>query len=154
MRRRRGVGEGHLILAIDHCWSAAPAPVRARQGMVSSAQPDATLAGVDQLLADPSRDIRALWHEMASYRHLNGETHPAVDAAAFLADEDMVEILISGCSDSEYSYDGEIDGRWNGVMTAYATSVIRKGQTWQEFYQLLRSYLPSDKYPQTPQLET
>lgn len=42
----------------------------------------ATLPGVDQLLADPSRDIGALWNKMTTYRHLDGETHPAVGAAA------------------------------------------------------------------------
>ena len=35
----------------------------------------ATLPAVDQLLADPHRDIGALWHEIASYHHLNGENH-------------------------------------------------------------------------------
>jgi len=71
----------------------------------------------------------------------------------FLSEEDMIEILISGCSDSEYSYDAEINGRWNGAMTAYALSVLRKGQTYNEFYDLLRDILPSSQYPQTPQLE-
>ena len=65
----------------------------------------------------------------------------------------MVEILISGCTDSEYSYDAEINGRWNGAMTAHAISVMRDGQTYAEFYEKLREHLPSDDYPQTPQLE-
>lgn len=71
----------------------------------------------------------------------------------FLSEEEMIEILISGCSDSEYSYDAQINGRWNGAMTAYATFVMRKGQTYKEFYQKLRERLPSGDYPQTPQLE-
>jgi hypothetical protein len=71
----------------------------------------------------------------------------------FLSEEEMIEILVSGCSDSEYSYDAQIDGRWNGAMTAFATSVLRKGQTYLEFYQMLRERLPSSQYPQTPQLE-
>ncbi len=70
-----------------------------------------------------------------------------------LAEEDMIEILLTGCSDSEYSYDAYLNGRWNGAMTAYATSVIRKGQTYKEFYQKVRDLLPSGQYPQTPQLE-
>ena len=71
----------------------------------------------------------------------------------FLSEEDMIEILISGCSDSEYSYDANINGRWNGAMSAFALSVIRKGQTYNEFYKKLREILPSSQYPQTPQLE-
>lgn len=70
-----------------------------------------------------------------------------------LAEEDMIEILLSGCGNSEYSYDAYLDGRWNGALTAYATSVIRKGQTYKEFYQKIRDLLPSGQYPQTPQLE-
>ena len=71
----------------------------------------------------------------------------------FLSEEDMVEILLSGCSDTEYSYDAYINGRWNGAMSAFALTVIKKGQTYSEFYALLRGLLPSEQYPQTPQLE-
>jgi len=70
-----------------------------------------------------------------------------------LSEEDMIEILISGCTDSEYSYDAYMNGRWNGAMTAFALSVIKKGQSYNEFYESLREYLPSSEYPQTPQLE-
>lgn len=72
-----------------------------------------------------------------------------------LPESGMPEVLISGCSDSEYSYDAEIDGRYNGAMTALALRVIREtpGLTYRDFYTRLRSYLPSSEYPQTPQLE-
>jgi len=72
---------------------------------------------------------------------------------ALLSDEDMVEVLISGCSDNEYSYDAYINDRWNGAMTAYALYVLTKDQTYNEFYARLRELLPSTRYPQTPQLE-
>ena len=67
----------------------------------------------------------------------------------------MPEILISGCSDSEYSYDAEFNGRPNGAMTAYAIQVIKQNPnvTYREFYAGLRNLLPSNDYPQTPQLE-
>ena len=67
----------------------------------------------------------------------------------------MPEILISGCSDSEYSYDAEFNGRPNGAMTAYAIQVIKQNPnvTYREFYSGLRALLPSNDYPQTPQLE-
>ncbi len=72
-----------------------------------------------------------------------------------LPEANMPEILISGCSDSEYSYDAEIDGRYNGAMSAMAIRVIRQNPavTYQGFYNSLRGYLPSSEYPQTPQLE-
>jgi len=69
------------------------------------------------------------------------------------ANENMLEILLSGCSDSEYSYDAFINGKWNGAMTANAISLITPEQTYNELYTKLREILPSDEYPQTPQLE-
>ncbi len=67
----------------------------------------------------------------------------------------MKEILISGCSDSEYSYDAFINGRYNGAMSRYAIDTIKANKTanYDEIYSALRSLLPSSSYPQTPQLE-
>ena len=67
----------------------------------------------------------------------------------------MPEILITGCSDSEYSYDAEFDGRPNGAMTALALRVIQQNPnaTYREFHAALRVLLPSEDYPQSPQLE-
>ena len=72
-----------------------------------------------------------------------------------LPEADMPEILLSGCSDSEYSYDAEFDGRPNGAMTALAIQVIKQNPdaTYREFFAGLRALLPSDDYPQSPQLE-
>lgn len=72
-----------------------------------------------------------------------------------LPESGMPEILISGCSDSEYSYDAEIDGRYNGAMSAMAIRVIRQnpGLTYSQLHTLLRGFLPSSEYPQSPQLE-
>ncbi len=41
----------------------------------------ATLPGVDALLADPQRDTAALWAEMTSCQHSNGQVHPVVASA-------------------------------------------------------------------------
>jgi len=72
-----------------------------------------------------------------------------------LPEADMPEILITGCTDSEYSYDAEFDGRPNGAMTASAIRVILQNPnaTYREFYEGLRNLLPSRDYPQSPQLE-
>ena len=42
----------------------------------------ASLHGVDAMLADPQRDIAELWMEMVTYGHRHGENHPVVGAAA------------------------------------------------------------------------
>lgn len=72
---------------------------------------------------------------------------------SFLSEEDMVEILLSGCSDKEYSYDAYINGRYNGAFTRYALDVLQPGQTYAQFHTEVRKKLPSNSYPQTPQLE-
>ena len=121
--------EVHMVVISDSCFS----------GTVTRVSPMAT--GLSEATAIP--------------RYIKTDDIPAGAKLKkrFLAEEDMIEILMSGCSDSEYSYDAEIDGRWNGAMSAYALSVIRKGQTYNELYALLRGILPSTEYPQTPQLE-
>ena len=72
-----------------------------------------------------------------------------------LPEANMPEILVSGCSDSEYSYDAEFNGRPNGAMTAFAIQVIKQNPnvTYREFFAGLRNLLPSKDYPQSPQLE-
>lgn len=74
----------------------------------------------------------------------------------FFPEENMKEVLISGCSDNEYSYDAMIGGAYNGAMSYYAKNVIRANpnQTYAQFYANLRKELPSGSYPQTPQLES
>ena len=98
---------------------------------------------------------RALDSETARPRFIKTDDIPATAVLKkhLLADEDMIEVLITGCTDSEYSYDAEINGRWNGAMSAYATAEMRAGLTYNDFYQKLRQHLPSSDYPQTPQLE-
>lgn len=73
----------------------------------------------------------------------------------FLEQAGMLELLLTGCSDSELSYDAYINKRYNGAMSRYAIDAIRANReaTFNEFYTALRQALPSDDYPQTPQLE-
>jgi len=70
-------------------------------------------------------------------------------------EKDMKEILISGCSDTEVSYDAQFGGKYYGAMSYSATRVLKKNPnvTYAEFYKALREELPSSQYPQTPQLE-
>jgi len=73
----------------------------------------------------------------------------------FHPEENMKEILISGCLPTEYSYDARINGRNNGAMTAFALQVLKGNapMTFNEFYKKLRTFLPTGRYSQTPQLE-
>ncbi|MGH4022848.1 MAG: caspase family protein [Pseudonocardiaceae bacterium] len=64
-------------------------------------------------------------------------------------------LLISGCADTEYSYDANFGGRPNGAFTRIALDTLSKldpDATYTEWHAAIRAALPSADYPQTPQL--
>jgi hypothetical protein len=68
----------------------------------------------------------------------------------------MKEILASGCSDKEYSYDALIDGVYHGAMTYFALKAITEANyhiTYQQMHARLLFGLDDAGYPQHPQLE-
>jgi metacaspase-1 len=68
-------------------------------------------------------------------------------------DEAYPALLLSGCRDVEFSYDAHFDGRPNGVMTRAALDALKHNpETPQEWFRAIRARLPSQMYPQTPQL--
>lgn len=65
-------------------------------------------------------------------------------------------VLLSGCMDNEYSYDAWFNGKANGAMTYIALWCLNKmtpENTYWDWYQAIRRYLPHNYYPQTPQLD-
>lgn len=67
----------------------------------------------------------------------------------------MNEILLSGCSDKEYSYDAYFNGTYHGAMTYFALRAMREASfqlTYSQLQQRLRNLIDED-YPQHPQLE-
>ncbi len=66
----------------------------------------------------------------------------------------MKEVLLSGCTDKEYSYDAYFNGVYHGALTYYALQAIKQANyqlTYAQLHQRI-NYLISD-YPQHPQLE-
>jgi hypothetical protein len=62
-------------------------------------------------------------------------------------------LLLSGCRDVEFSYDANFDGRANGALTRAAIGELRNNPaTPQDWFKAIREHLPSQQYPQTPQL--
>lgn len=60
---------------------------------------------------------------------------------------------ISGCADAEFSYDTSFDGRPNGAFTYTALQALqRQPRTLGAWYREIRRALPSERFPQTPQL--
>lgn len=78
-----------------------------------------------------------------------------VNSRIFFPEPNMKEILVAGCLNTEYSYDARINGRNNGAFTSMALQILKSNPplTFTDFYKKLRTVLPSNKYPQTPQLE-
>lgn len=62
--------------------------------------------------------------------------------------------LLSGCKDTEFSYDTMFNGRANGAFTRSAIDALRDPaiQTVRALYDAVRRKLPSPSLPQTPQL--
>ncbi|MGH7487242.1 MAG: caspase family protein [bacterium] len=66
----------------------------------------------------------------------------------------MNEILLSGCTDKEYSYDASFGSVNHGALTYYALEAIKKSKyklTYSELHTRLTSLITD--YPQHPQLE-
>ncbi|HEU4346866.1 MAG TPA: caspase family protein [Actinoplanes sp.] len=65
-------------------------------------------------------------------------------------------LLMSGCTDLEYSYDAHFDGRPNGAFTYFALKTLRElpaAATYRQWSAAIRQSLPSQDYPQTPGLD-
>jgi metacaspase-1 len=67
---------------------------------------------------------------------------------------DMKDVLLTGCTDKEYSYDANIEGTYHGAMTFYALKAIREAPhalTYNRLHSRITSLIGD--YPQHPQLE-
>jgi metacaspase-1 len=64
-------------------------------------------------------------------------------------------LLMSGCQDTEYSYDAWVEGRPNGIFTFVALRELAKlppAATYKDWHAAIRTVLPSRQYPQSPNL--
>lgn len=64
-------------------------------------------------------------------------------------------LLLAGCQDTEYSYDAYFQGKPNGAFTFVALralSSLPAKATYMEWFSAIRKVLPSQQYPQTPNL--
>jgi len=64
-------------------------------------------------------------------------------------------LLMAGCQDTEYSYDAYFRGRPNGAFTYAALRALASlpsNATYSDWFRKIRRMLPSQEYPQTPNL--
>jgi hypothetical protein len=64
-------------------------------------------------------------------------------------------LLLSGCQDTEYSYDAYFEGRPNGAFTYVALDCLKAlpaNATYKQWHNAIRRVLPSQQYAQAPNL--
>ncbi len=64
-------------------------------------------------------------------------------------------LLLSGCQDTEYSYDAYFNGRPNGAFTFVALEQLASlpaNAKYKDWMKAIRTVLPSQQYPQSPNL--
>lgn len=64
-------------------------------------------------------------------------------------------LLMAGCQDTEYSYDAYFQGRPNGAFSFVAIralAALKPNATFRDWFNAVRKALPSQQYPQTPNL--
>jgi len=64
------------------------------------------------------------------------------------------DLLLSGCKDTEYSFDTSFQGRASGAFTYYALKTLRERTpaNYNAWFNAIREYLPSNRLTQTPQI--
>jgi len=125
----------HLTVILDNCFS----------GTATRALP----AG------RPTPDDRRVRFLNPALRGLPVLPHPwSAKARHRFPQSRMKEVLLSGCTDREYSYDTKIDGAYHGAMTYYALKALEGSHykmTYAQLHQRLQRLIVD--YPQHPQLE-
>jgi hypothetical protein len=105
---------------------------------------------------DHTRRARFLNPKAIGLRELPDVDAAKPRAASKYSQADMKELLLSGCSPREYSWDADIGGKPHGAMTWYALQTMHESNydlTWDQLHKQLRSQLELAGFKQHPQLE-
>ena len=65
-------------------------------------------------------------------------------------------VMLSGCTDSQYSYESFINKQVDGALTLAFSNVITNTstKTWRDFLKNMRNAITATRFPQTPQLSS
>jgi hypothetical protein len=74
----------------------------------------------------------------------------------FYPEDNMNHVVLTGTNSSTYSFDALIENKYMGAFSYYAIKVIREkpDMTYAEFEERMKQFLPNDRYPQYPQVES
>lgn len=118
----------------------------------------ATRAAVNEIIpgmrTPDDRRIRFLNPALRGLKILNDPLSAKPKKTEKFGQSKMREVLLSGCTDNEYSYDALINGKYHGAMSYYALQAIEEAKniiTYAQLHQRLRNLIR--RYPQHPQLE-
>ena len=133
--RDRGV---KIVLISDSCHSGsvirmAPAPAESTGAKVRFLPPETFLTADDLQVAR----ARASWRPLGTRRTFGG-------------------VLMSGCQDTEYSYDASFNNRPNGAFTYFALKALqtlKPDASYRDWYKAIKEFLPSSLHPQSPNLQ-
>ncbi len=105
---------------------------------------------------EETRRVRFLDPSLRGAPRLKNPLRAIPKQAEKYPESDMREVLLSGCTALESSWDDRIDGVFHGAMTYYAIKAIREANyvlTYSELHQRLTDHLRETAYQQHPQLE-
>jgi hypothetical protein len=133
----------HLTIISDSCFS----------GTVTRAAVNEVIPG---LRTPDDRRVRFLSPALRKEPVLENPWKAKPKSKAKYPESKMKEILFSGCTDKEYSYDALIGGKYHGAMTYFALQAIQASDykiTPQQLYTRVNFLLDEAGYPQHPQVE-
>lgn len=103
----------------------------------------------------PQRKVRFLPPSVFLSKKELGKIEPTARHRAIIAPVSHAALLMAGCQDTEYSFDAYFKGRPNGAFTFVAIGELAKlpeNATYNDWFKAIRTVLPSQQYPQAPNL--
>lgn len=139
-----GLAKGvRLTVISDSCFSGTVTRARVGEILPGSQTPD-------------DRRVRFLNPALRGAKVLNNPWKAKPRGATLYPQSTMKEVLLSGCTDQEYSYDARIGGKYHGAMTYYALRAIKAANyklTYTQLNKNLAKLIHDAGYPQHPQAE-
>lgn len=139
-----GMAKGvRLTVISDSCFSGTVTRVPVGQILPGLKSPD-------------DRRVRFLSPALRGGKVLNNPWRAKPSRFGKYPQSKMKEVLVSGCTDKEYSYDALIGAKYHGAMTYYALAAMKAAKykiTYAELGARLAKLIDKAGYPQHPQIE-
>jgi len=133
----------HLTVISDSCFSGTVTRAAVSENSPGHKTPD-------------NRRVRFLNPKLLHAQPLNDPRKAKSKRLSKYPESGMKEILLSGCTDKEYSYNALIGGNYHGAMTYFALQAIQVAGykiTLQQLCESVNLMLDEAGYSQHPQLE-